>query len=177
MPKELILGKSERENIVLGAYLDKKETVEILDVLRKVKGLTFDFHKTLYLDEKQRNEFHSHVRNFCRNYVSERLMKIPFNSIESVSDSVLSKLSEPLEMIYNFGKMSSEELVNTAFEDGYVRIRDSAAIISLCGLPILSRKIDRYECQMEKNKYQSKLCKILDGKLPEPYFLTYDHSD
>ncbi len=178
MPEKLTLEKSERDNNILGAYINKKETADVLDILRKVDGLTFDFHKKLYLNEKQRNEFHSHVRNFCRNYVSERIIKIPFNSIESVSDSELSRLSEhTIEMVYSFGKMSSEELVNTFFENGYVRIGDSRAIISFNGLPILSRKISEYECKMIKNNYQSKLCEILKGKLPEPQFLTYDHVD
>lgn len=195
--EEYVLDIHEINKVLLGKRLNFEETIEIFDLLKGVKGLTFDFNKTLYLNNGKKNELLSSLQNLYKRFASEN-SGIPLESITRAGDSRPRNLFEdldsyPLEFDYSFGNMSSKEVVDSGFESGYVRIENkNSAIVTFNGVPLLGPKISRYICELRNisdenvpvrtkssrkivEAYQSRLFKLLEGKLLKPTFV--EHAD
>ena len=124
MPEKFILDSFYRKRVLLGKRLTLEETAEVLDILRGVKGLTFDFHKN-FSEKKKRNELIARVQEVYKNFIPENY-GIPKNSVEYVgtfgSETLASTDSYLLEVIFSFGDLSTKDLVRTGFRSGYARI-------------------------------------------------------
>ncbi|MBI4116181.1 hypothetical protein HY449_00375 [Candidatus Pacearchaeota archaeon] len=198
--EEYVLDFSEREKVLLGKRLNFEETAEVLDLLRNVKGLTFDFSKTLHIRNAKKNELESLLQGLYKKIVSEN-SKIRSESIARVGDFHPDNLVRsfdyiPFEVDYSFGNMSCKEIVDSRFRTGYVRIKNrTSAIVSFDGA--LIGQTTRYICHLNNiydeekfsrfgltqsglsdeviKEYQSKLFKLLEGKLLKPQFI--EHAD
>lgn len=202
MEEKIILEASDRDKIFLMRTLSLDETVKVLDILRRVDGLTFDFHKTLYPKGEKKDEIHNLVQETYKKFISKN-SKIPSEAIGYVrtygSQLLASTSSYPLEVRYSFGNKSIRTIVESQFSQGYARVvfeksNHSSAIVSFDEI----HRVDKsrgYVCKLnnisnamkihsEKSseiitaeKYQSNLYNLLEGKLLVPEFLTYNHLD
>ncbi len=196
MPREeYTLDLSDRERILLGKRLSLKETTEVLDLLRSVKGLTFDFHKLLRIEGNKKDKLYGEIQELLGRFASEN-SAIPRETIGHVNPFFARRSSGsedyfPLDVVYSFGDVSAEKIVQSGFNSGYVRIKDStAAIVSFngglggiisnpreykCHLNNISKGMDlqgEQETQIEPaKKHQSKLFNLLEGKLLKPTFI------
>ncbi|MEK6760395.1 MAG: hypothetical protein AABX93_00570 [Nanoarchaeota archaeon] len=199
MPGKFVLDVSEKDKVLLGKDLSLDETVEVLDILRRVDGLVFDFHKTLYPKDKKKDEVHRMVQEVYKKFISEN-SKIPRDSIYYVgtlgSESLARLDSYILETRYFFGNSSSREVVDSIFEQGYARVKTkmgaTAAIVSFEGRPILRGDFGKYSCKLNNiaynmkihqeptkeirlaEEYQERLFKVLEDKLLVPTFVDFD---
>lgn len=174
--------------------LPSKKTIEVLDMLRKIDGLTFDFHKTIYSMGEKKDELSSLVQEAYKKFISEN-SKIPAKAIDYVGTfgSSMQARSESyhLEIRYSFNGMKTSDLVKTGFGQGCVRVNfggySSAAIVSFEEIHQVDKSID-YICKLNNishgmkihqgkdseiilaQKYQSKLYNLLESKLLVPEF-------
>jgi len=194
MAKEFILDNSQEGEILLGKELNLEETAEVLDLLRKVKGLSLDFHRDVNFKGSKKQELMKLIQRTYIDYLS-RNTDIPKKSIERVNDSGIHLYSRfegyPLDVIYSFSRdMSSSDMINTNFRLGCARINRgmSASIVSFEG-SLFGGRNDKYTCQLKNiakgmrihredesdielaEKYQSRLYNLLEEKLQIPKFV------
>ncbi len=198
MPEKFILSSSEKDDVFLGRNLSLKETANVLDILRKVDGLTFDFHKKLYPKDGKRDEINSLVQETYKKFISKN-SKISAKSVDYVetfgSQFLANSESYLLEIRYSFHGMKTLDMMESGFELGCVRVdfgnSKSAAIVTFEGRPTFHNP-NMYLCELNNisyaikihqgrdseivlaEKYQSKLYNLLESKLLIPEFREFD---
>ncbi len=169
----IVRVNNDDKNVLLAGDLNFKETSEILDILKNVNGLTFDFHRELRLNDLEMTNIYSQVQDLCKKYFAEKTQILQ----EQMQDIDLSGFLQHkgIDIAYNFGNMSGEDIVKSRFRSGYVRVENSRNRMPIVSFDSGSRfqPVKRYECRLHnffpndaKNLYN-----VLEGKLVKPEFM------
>ncbi|HJZ19112.1 MAG TPA: hypothetical protein VJ208_03335 [Candidatus Nanoarchaeia archaeon] len=169
----IVKVNDDDRDVILAGYLNFEETAEILDILKKVKGLEFDFHRNIRFGKEKEKELSLFIQKAYADYISRNL-NIPKKSIERTStfgSPFQEMYGHPLKVLYTFSKeMSGKDAVSSGFESGYVRVKNADyPIVSLKSHVFFNQKIRRYECRLHNVSSTAKrLYTLLEKKLAEP---------